>query len=184
MKKNCLLYILLHVVLFCHSQQVNKLLLNTGSIHFLSDAPLEQIEANSTKLKGLLLMHDRSFAFTVDINTFNGFNGSIQREHFNENYMETDKFPKASFVGKIVEDVDFKKDGKYELRAKGKLNIHGIEKERIIKVLFEVKNGRINVAASFIVKLDDHGISIPNIVNQKIAEEIKVEVFAQFNKYE
>lgn len=163
------------------AQSSNKLLLNNGSVKFISDATLENIQASSTKLKGLLLTNERTFAFTVDINSFNGFNGSIQREHFNENYMESDTYPRASFSGKIVEDVNFLKDGVYELRAKGKLNIHGVEKERTIKIQMETKNGRINVNAKFNVLLEDHNISIPSVVNQKIAEEVVVEVKAQFN---
>ena len=175
------LYIFLLISLNSNAQSSNKLLLNGGTVKFFSDAPLEKIQASSTKLKGLLLTNERTFAFTVDVNTFNGFNGSIQREHFNENYMESDTYPRASFSGKIVEDINFLKDGMYELRAKGKLIIHGIEKERTIKIQMETKNGRINVSSKFNVLLEDHNISIPSIVNQKIAEEVFVEVKAQFN---
>ncbi len=181
MSKSFLCLVFVFSAALCFSQSSNKLLLQNGNVKFISDAPLETIQASSTKLKGLLLTNERTFAFTVDINSFNGFNGSIQREHFNENYMESDIFPRASFSGKIVEDVNFMKDGTYELRAKGKLNIHGVEKERTIKIQMETKNGRINVNAKFNVLLEDHSISIPSIVNQKIAEEIKVEVKAQFN---
>lgn len=177
-------FFFLFSTLTINAQQVNKLLLNSGSVSFVSDAPLEQIKASSNKLRGLLLLTDRTFAFSIDVNSFNGFNGSIQREHFNENYMESEKFPRASFTGKIVEEVDFKKDGIYELRAKGKLTIHGIEKIRTIKITIETKNGRIMVRSKFLVPLEEHGIHIPSIVNQKIAEEIAVEVNAQFNSYE
>ena len=177
-------FFFLFSTLTINAQQVNKLLLNSGTVSFLSDAPLEQIKASSNKLKGLLVLADKTFAFTIDINSFNGFNGSIQREHFNENYLESDKFPRASFTGKIVEDIDFKKDGIYELRAKGKLTIHGIEKIRTVKITIETKNGRINVRSKFLVLLEEHGINIPSIVNQKIAEEIQVDVNAQFNSYE
>ncbi len=179
--RKVLLFILLLTFSNSFSQSSNKLLLNNGSVKFISNAALETIQANSNKLKGLLLTNERTFAFTVDVNTFNGFNGSIQREHFNENYMESDTYPRASFSGKIVEDINFLKDGMYELRAKGKLTIHGVEKERTIKIQMETKNGRINVNAKFNVLLEDHNISIPSVVNQKIAEEVAVEVKAQFN---
>ncbi len=184
MKAYFLFFYFLFFSLTSNSQQVNKLLLNSGSVSFVSDAPLEKIKASSNKLRGLLLLTDRTFAFSIDVNSFNGFNGSIQQEHFNENYMESEKFPRASFTGKIVEDVDIKKDGIYELRAKGKLTIHGIEKIRTIKIIIETKNGRIGVNSKFLVLLEEHGITIPSIVNQKIAEEIQVEVNAQFNSYE
>lgn len=158
--------------------------MNKGTIEFISDASLEKIEAKSNKLQGILITTEKIFAFSVDNSSFNGFNGSLQKEHFNENYLESDIYPRCTFTGKIVEFVDFNKDGKIEIRAKGKLNIHGIEKERIIKVSIEVKNGKIYINSKFNVLLEDHGIRIPTIVNQKIAEEIQVSVQAVFDKYE
>ena len=104
-----------------------------GQVNFESDAPLELIQAQSKTLRGALDAQERTFAFTIDINSFEGFNSPLQREHFNENYMEAARFPKATFIGKIIESVDFTQPGTYILRAKGRLNIHGIEQERIIK---------------------------------------------------
>lgn len=150
-----------------------------GKVAFKSDAPLEVIKAKSAKLRGVIDTAKQSFAWTVDIKTFEGFNSPLQREHFNENYMESKKFPKASFVGKIVEDIDFQKNGTYSVRAKGKLNIHGIEQERIIKSQLEVDGNKVRVQASFNVPLADHNITIPKIVYQKIAEEIAVTVDAE-----
>ena len=172
------------LVVTLHAQSANKLVLEKGSITFLSNAPLERIEAKSTKLKGLILTSEKTFAFTVDNSSFEGFNGSLQQEHFNENYLESERYPKSYFVGKIVESIDFYKDGKYEVRAKGKLTIHGIEKEKIIKVSLEIKNGRIVANAKFNVLLKEYGIYVPSIVNQKIAEEIQVSAQTIFDKYE
>lgn len=150
-----------------------------GKVGFKSDAPLEVIQAKSNKLRGAIDTTKQTFAWTVEIKTFEGFNSPLQREHFNENYMESKKYPKASFAGKIIESVDFHKEGTYSVRAKGKLNIHGVEKERIIKSQMEIKGKKIRVHATFTVPLTDHNITIPKVVYQKIAEEIEVTVDAE-----
>ena len=155
----------------------NKLYkVNTGQLYFKSDAPLELIEAKSNQLKGVIDPQKMTFAFSIQNNSFEGFNSALQRIHFNENYLESDKYPKSTFSGKIIEQVDFTKDGEYVVRTKGKLTIHGVEQERIIKSNVTVKNGELNLKANFTVPLADHNITIPRIVYQKIAEEIYVEV--------
>lgn len=149
-----------------------------GRIHFRSDAPLEIIEARSNRLRGVIDPANQQFAWTVEINTFEGFNSPLQREHFNENYMETSKYPGSTFTGKIIEKINFEQDGSYPVRAKGKLLIHGVEQERIIKGTLEVKGQKLRIQATFTVPLTDHNITIPKIVHQKIAEEITVTVEA------
>ncbi|MEQ1744958.1 MAG: YceI family protein [Saprospiraceae bacterium] len=151
---------------------------DNGTVIFTSDAPLEFIQAKSNKLRGILDTERKTFAWTVDIATFDGFNSPLQRNHFNENYLETSEHAKASFAGKIIEEIDFQKNGSYPVRAKGKLTIHGIEQERIIKGTLELRDDKIRVQALFTVPLTDHDISIPKIVYQKIAEEIAVSVEA------
>ena len=147
-------------------------------VHFKSDAALEVIQAQSGKLRGALDPANQTFAWIVELKTFEGFNSVLQREHFKENYLETDKYPKAIFQGKIIEKIDFQQDGTYTIRAKGKLLIHGIEQERILKSQLEMKNGKAIIRSSFTVLLNDHNINIPRIVHQKIAEEILVTVEA------
>ncbi|MFC5269738.1 YceI family protein [Adhaeribacter terreus] len=150
----------------------------TGNIQFKSEAPLELIEARSAKMKGVINPAEQTFAFSVANNSFEGFNSALQREHFNENYMESNKFPNSSFSGKIIETIDFTVDGTHTVRAKGKLLVHGVEQERIIKATLQIKKGVISVSSSFTVPLADHNITIPKIVYQKIAEEIQVDLNA------
>jgi hypothetical protein len=150
----------------------------TGSIAFRSDAPLELIKAQSNELKGLLIPAKKQFAFIVSIKSFKGFNSPLQQEHFNENYLESNKYATASFEGKIIEDIDFTKDGVYSIRAKGNLNIHGVVQERIIKSELTIKNAAISIKSSFTVLLNDHNIPIPKVVNEKLASEIKVDIKA------
>jgi polyisoprenoid-binding protein YceI len=149
-----------------------------GVTKFTSEAPLELINAQSNKTIGVLDCSTKNVAFSIDIDSFEGFNSGLQKEHFRENYMETDKYPRATFKGKIIEDVDFSKQGSTLIRAKGVFNIHGTEKEKIVKVKLTIRNKEINVESAFEVPLEDHDIKIPKVVNQKIASVIMVEVKA------
>ncbi len=151
---------------------------SNGKINFSSEAPLELIKAESNDLVGILDAGKKNFSFKVLIRSFEGFNSRTQREHFNENYLQSDKYPEASFRGKIIEDVDLSKDGNYTVRAKGILIIHGVEQERIIKSDLTVKENKVMIKSDFSVLLSDHNIPIPKVVYQKLANEIKVQVNA------
>ena len=153
-----------------------------GKVQFRSNAPLETIEAHSEELKGVIDIEKRSFAFSVPVRSFEGFNNPLQKEHFNENYMESSKYANITFSGKIIENVDLSKEGIYTVRAKGKLNIHGTIQERIIKSRVDVKGNSFTLKSYFTVLLEEHNISVPKIVYQKIAEEIEVQVEATFEK--
>lgn len=150
--------------------------ISRGNISFSSDAPLELIRAESNELKGLIETEKKQFAFLVKVSSFKGFNSGFQKDHFNENYLESDKYPDATFSGKIIEDVDFTKNNILTVRAKGILTVHGVPKERIIKSDMTIKNGVILIKANFTVLLADHNIPIPKVVHEKLASEIKVEV--------
>ncbi len=153
-----------------------------GVVSFHSEAPLELISAESHSLRGVINPATKSFAFSVNISTFQGFNSDIQRTHFLENYMEQKRYPQATFSGKIIEDIPFDTPGTYVVRAKGELEIHGIKKERIIKGTLILKKDGAHMQTSFTVPVMDHGISIPKIVKQKIAEQISVEVDIEFDQ--
>ena len=153
-----------------------------GEVYFKSDAPLELIEARSTELQGIIDADKLTFAFAVRMQSFQGFNSPLQREHFNENYLESKSFPRSTFVGKIIENVDFSKNGEFTIRAKGTFTIHGIEQERIIKSNVVVKDGVLSINSEFTVLLEEHDIDIPRIVNQKISEEIYVKIEAEFSR--
>ncbi len=159
----------------CPGQQGSLWKVEKGSVYFLSDAPLEHIEARSARLEGLLRPEAQTFAFSVPVASFQGFNSELQREHFNENYMESHRFPNVQFTGRIIDPVDLA-DGQYTVRVKGKLEVHGVARERIIKVDLKVADKKIRADAQFGVLLEEHKIAIPRIVHQKIAEEIQVKV--------
>ncbi len=153
-----------------------------SSVKFTSDAPLEMIQASSEKLLGVINIKDKSFVFRVPMNTFNGFNSSLQKTHFNSNYLETEKYPHTIFEGKIIEDIDLKTPGTYKIRGKGRFTCHGIEAERIIKCKIIVSPNRIKITSEFTVFLEDHNIKIPSVVHQKIAEEITISLNIELTK--
>jgi polyisoprenoid-binding protein YceI len=148
----------------------------SGKISFQSEAPFETIRASSKDVKGLLEIEKKVFAFKVRMESFEGFNSGLQKEHFNENYIESNKFPEATFNGKIIEDIDLVNDGNYTVRAKGNFTIHGVPQERIIKSEVVVKNGKINIISAFSVLLEDHNIPIPKVVKDKLSSEISVQI--------
>jgi polyisoprenoid-binding protein YceI len=173
--RNLLSVLFLFVLFFCDGQ---VFICKDGHTKFTSEAPLELIKAESKKTTGVLDQNTRNVAFSIVIESFEGFNSGLQKEHFRENYMETQKYPTATFKGKIIEDVDFSKNGVTTVRAKGIFNIHGTEFEKIVRVKMFIKNNEIDIETNFEIALDDHNIKIPKVVNQKIASVILVEVRA------
>lgn len=149
-----------------------------GVVSFISDAPLEIIKASSDQLQGVLDVSNRTFAFRIYIKSFDGFNNPLQKEHFNENYLEVSDYPISVFKGKILENIV---EGKAKYRAKGVFEIHGVEVERIIDVSLELLDDEVKFYAIFEVPLVDHDISLPRIVYQKIAEIILVTVEGSLN---
>lgn len=169
------------IFIFCSGTMLSaqkKILVNKGKINFTSNAPLEIIKASSDQMKVVIDPATNQFGFSVAIVSFKGFNTGLQREHFNEKFMESDKYPAATFKGKIIEKVDFSRDGVYDVRAKGDLEMHGKKQTRIIKSKITIKNGVVNIVADFTIPLSDHDISVPRIIGEKIATEIDVSVSA------
>ena len=146
---------------------------NTAKIEFISNAPLEVIAAESQDLQGVLDLETKRFAFKIYIKSFEGFNSRLQQIHFFENYMEADEYPIATFTGKIIENVNLDQTA---YRAKGILEVHGIKNEVIIPVMITFGAEKIDFESTFQVRLEDHEITIPKLVYQKIAEVIDVKV--------
>jgi polyisoprenoid-binding protein YceI len=157
-------------------QAQKKFTSDNGEVSFTSNAKLELINASSKKIKGIVDPATGNFAFVVTIQSFEGFNSNLQREHFNEKYMEADKYYDATFSGKIIEAVDFTKDGVYDVRAKGNLVIHGKKQVRIIPSRVQIEKGVLKIDSNFTIPLADHDIKIPQLVTEKIATEIIVKM--------
>ena len=175
-------YIGLWILILSHfptAKEADIYLMQKGSIDFRSEAPLELIQATSEQLQGALDVNKNTFAFAIKMESFDGFNSLLQREHFCEKFMECDRYPKSSFQGKIIESIDYSKVGSHDVRAKGKLTIHGLEKERIIRGKLELGPGGIVIDATISVPLEDHNIDIPKVVAQNISEIITVKIHAE-----
>jgi hypothetical protein len=175
---NRVLIVSIVLCLSANSFAQGKYKVQKSDMSFTSNAELELIKASSTETQGIIDPATNQFAFSVPITSFRGFNSDLQRQHFNDNYMESSKFQKASFSGKIIEQVNYSRDSVYTVRAKGELDIHGQKQTRIIKARLAVKNNGLQIDADFNVPLADHNISIPRIVSQKIATEIDVKLRA------
>jgi len=155
----------------------------TGKIHFFSASPLEDIEATSNATVCVVNVQTKKVYAKVQQTSF-VFKDKLMQEHFNENYMESDKFPTAVLDMAIVENIDFSKDSTYDVTLHGNLDMHGVKQERDIKGKLRVKNGvPVQATATYDVKLVDHGIKIPKAVMMNIAEVIKVDVDFALEKY-
>ncbi|MDB5011369.1 MAG: polyisoprenoid-binding protein [Mucilaginibacter sp.] len=153
-----------------------------AKISLYSSSPLEDIKGATSTGVSVYNASTGELGFNVTISSFQ-FDQSLMKEHFNTDYLESDKYPRASFKGKIEQNVDLTKDGTYQIAVTGDLNIHGVTKKRTIQGTFIIKNGVINMSSEFIVKCADHDIKIPQIVFHNIAENIKMNVAATYTEY-
>ncbi len=176
MKKVLSLLLLLAIVtLQAHAQRYGT---RTGTITFHSETPLETIHAVNHAARGVIDADSKKVQFAVLIKGFQ-FKKALMQEHFNENYMESSKFPKAVFKGEIVEgDPDFHQPGPYDVVVAGKLTIHGVTHDVKVPGTIAMSKAGAQINASFTVKPADYGIKIPALVKNKIAKEIKVTVDA------
>ena len=156
--------------------------LKEGDISFFSETPVENIEAHNQNVYAFLNTTSREMAFRVPVRKFK-FQKALMEEHFNEKYMESDKYPMSTFRGKINEEVDLSKNGEYKVTATGKLSMHGVEREVTAPGTLAVKNGEITLQSDFPVLVKDYDIDIPQLVFQNIAESIAVKVRIKFTPY-
>lgn len=141
-------------------------------VSFFSDAVLEDITAENKKSSSIFNASTGDIAFSIPMKEFK-FAKSLMQQHFNEKYVESEKFPKSTFQGKIV---GFSPDatGPQEVKAQGKLTIHGVTKDIDVPGTIEVKGKQLLMKSKFMVKVADYEIEIPQLVFQNIAEEVEV----------
>ena len=144
-----------------------------GETGFYSDTPLENIAALNKQVTAAIKVETGDVAVKMQMTQFQ-FPNKLMQEHFNENYMESSKYPTGTFTGKIQEKIDFKKDGIYDVTAKGIFTIHGVKQDRTIAGKLTVQGSTLTLVSNFNVKLTDHKIDVPSIVIVKIAETISV----------
>ncbi len=154
----------------------------SGEASFFSAATLENIEAKSISVNSILNSTSKDILFIIPMTSFQ-FEKALMQEHFNEKYVESDKFPEAKYKGKITGDVDFTKDGTYHVSSTGILTIHGVDKSYTEKGTITVKGEQVVIDSQFHVFLKDHKVEIPTVVSQKIAEKVLVKVHSVYTPY-
>lgn len=155
----------------------DKYFTKTGIIVFDSDAPLEKIRAENTRVASVLDVASGQIEFSLLIRSFE-FKKALMQEHFNEEYMESDKFPKAVFKGNIedISKVNFAKDGEYKVNVKGSLTMHGETNPVETTATFKVLKGKVSAISSFDVKLAEYKVKVPSMMSKNIAETIEINV--------
>lgn len=163
-------------ILACCSFAVSaqKFVTETTDVSFYSHAAIEDISADNKKANGIFNSETGDIAFSIPITEFQ-FEKSLMQEHFNEKYMESDKYPKATFQGKI-EGFNKSAAGIQQVKASGKLTIHGVTRDIEIPGTIEKKESKLEMKSKFIVKLVDYKIKIPELLWNKVAEQVAVTV--------
>ena len=160
-----------------------KYMTKGGTIKFSSDTPMEKIAGVNSQVNSALDFSTGNFVFKV-LNRGFEFEKALMQEHFNENYMESEKFPNSTFSGKItnIKDVNLGKDGIYKVNVEGDLSMHGVTNKVKVNGKLEIKGGKVSGNASFAVAPKDYNITIPKAVIKNIAEAIQVDVNITLDK--
>ncbi len=150
-----------------------------GVVNFNASTPLQDIEAVNEAVNAIMEAETGRFAVVMLIKDFE-FPRKLMQEHFNENYMETETYPKSTFSG-VIEDFDLDSVGSNEIKktVKGELTIHGVKRSRSEEITLRKKGNTIHLESSFIVRPEEHDIEVPKIVFAKIAQEVEVTIDLQ-----
>lgn len=173
----------LALVLSLGSLSAQKLMTRNGMVKFYSAAPLENIEAVNSQTSSVLDLDKGQFAFLVPIKGFI-FEKALMQEHFNERYLESDKYPNGKFQGSMsgLEKIDIDQDGQYPVSFSGVMEIHGTEKKIEEKGVLNVKDGQVTLESEFKLKPGDYGVKIPSSKKDNISETLDMTVKIDYDK--
>lgn len=159
-----------------------KFFTKSGNISFYSKTQIENIEAHNRGITCVLDTKTGSIQFAALMKGFE-FKKALMQEHFNENYVESDKYPRAEFKGQVVNNssIDFSSPGIYPAKVRGRLTLHGETKEMETDGAITVRDGKLLVSSEFQVALADFKISVPALVKDKISKVITVKVSCSLN---
>jgi polyisoprenoid-binding protein YceI len=182
MKKLIIIPIVLLTIITVSGQ---RYITKNGYIKFYSETPIETIEAHNRQVNSALDISTGDFVFKVLMKSFS-FEKALMQEHFNENYVESDAYPNATFKGQVINisDLEIKPGNELDVMIEGDLTIHGITRTIKEEGVFQVENDKLRGNSVFIVKPADYDIKIPTAVVNNIAEEIEVTVQVELDKYE
>ena len=162
------------ILIYSTSIYSQRFITKDAEISFFSETPLEDISAKNKKVSAVYDSETKQLVFQLNISDFI-FPKPLMQEHFNENYLESDKYPKASFSGII------NKLNKFSM-AKGTLKIHGQSNEVEVEGSLVRSNDNVIIDANFTIQLKDYNVKIPKIVMYKIAEEIDISIKAKLKE--
>ena len=148
---------------------------NKGKVSFFSEAPIENISAINEDVSAIIDSQTGGFAFRLKIEDFT-FPNSLMQEHFNESYLESEKYPLSTFTGVVDNFSDLDLSTKQNFVVNGSLSMHGISKDAQMKATAQMINDELHISSTFDVSLEDYDIDIPKIMMYKIAEVIQVVV--------
>jgi hypothetical protein len=148
-----------------------------GTISFFSKTPMENIDAKNSQVMSVLSLPSGDFKFSLMVKSFH-FEKALMEEHFNENYMESEKYPKATFNGKITDaaNISLKKDGDYKVTVSGELTLHGVAQKIIVPGVLTVKSGKLTATSKFSILLADYKVAVPKMVEANISKSIEISV--------
>lgn len=171
-------------LLISGSLQAQKFMTRTGHISFFSHTAIEDIEAHNNQVTSIIDTENGDLVFAVLMKGFQ-FEKALMQEHFNEKYVESTKFPKATFKGKItnLDEVDFSKDGEYSTKVSGSMTIHGVTQEIESTGTLEVKEGKILATAKLPIEVAAYDIKIPGVVKDNIAKVVEATVDITYEPY-
>ena len=176
------IFLVVASVLLTNSIQAQIYMGKTCVTHFFSKTSMKDIEATSNTAKPVLDAASGNFQMRIQITSFK-FESSFMQEHFNENYMESEKYPYATFKGKINEKVDYTKDGIYPVTCTGTMDMHGTTKQITTQGTITVKGKEITIVSKFKAKPADYNIKVPSLYVKEIAEEIDVDIATVMEPY-
>lgn len=174
---------ILFILLAISGVHAQKYMTKTGHIRFFSTTPMEDIEAHNRQVNAALDAQTGDLVFKAMLKSFQ-FEKALMQEHFNENYVESDKFPNSTFKGKVtnIKEVDFTKNGKYEVTIEGDLTLKDVTKKIKEKGTLEISGDKVNGIATFNILLADYNIKIPSAVASNIAKSIRIDVDVKLEK--
>ncbi|NEW81210.1 MAG: YceI family protein [Mariniphaga sp.] len=180
---NKLLLLFAFALVFFNAGAQSRFFTKDAKINFNSSTPLEDIIAESNQATTFIDIEKNEIAFSVLTTSFK-FRRALMEEHFNENYMESSKFPKAKFTGKIVSPIDWKSEKQVVVDVKGDLTMHGATKPVTFKAQITPSKSKITATSELKVTPEDFNIPIPSAVRDKIAKEVTIKIDAVYAPYQ
>jgi polyisoprenoid-binding protein YceI len=174
---------LLIIVVCGNNIAAQKYYTKNGSISFFSKTAVEDIKADNNQVMSVINTQTGDMQFSLLTKGFH-FKKALMEEHFNADYMESDKFPKSTFKGTIADiaKVNFTKDGNYAVTVSGDLTIHGVTKKTTATGSIGIKDGKITGSSKFIITVADYGINIPKIYRDNISKTIEITVACNYDQ--